>query len=101
MSNMMNAINVTAFGDANSLQVSQVPIPIPKTNEVLIRNHAIGVNFVDTQHRAGKPYPVDLPIILGIEAAGEGDEPAASRVRRMQYGRSSGAARGAMPGAVP
>ena len=71
MSNMMNAINVTAFGDANSLQVSQVPIPIPKTNEVLIRNHAIGVNFVDTQHRAGKPYPVDLPIILGIEAAGE------------------------------
>ncbi|MEO1521363.1 MAG: quinone oxidoreductase [Cyanobacteria bacterium J06633_2] len=71
MSSLMNAINVTAFGDAGSLQVSQVPIPTPKANEVLVRNHAIGVNFVDTQHRAGKPYPVDLPLILGIEAAGE------------------------------
>ena len=71
MSSLMKAINVTAFGDADSLRLSQVPIPIPKANEVLVRNRAIGVNFVDTQHRAGKPYPVDLPLILGIEAAGE------------------------------
>ena len=67
----MNAVNVTAFGDATSLQVRQVPIPRPGAHEVLIRNYAIGVNFVDTQHRAGQPYPVDLPLILGIEAAGE------------------------------
>ena len=38
--------------------------------EVLVRNEAIGVNFVATQHRAGLYYPVDLPLILGIEAAG-------------------------------
>ncbi|MEM8805482.1 MAG: quinone oxidoreductase [Cyanobacteria bacterium P01_G01_bin.38] len=71
MNTLMNAINVTAFGNATSLQMSQVPIPTPKANEVLVRNHAIGVNFVDTQHRAGQPYPVELPLILGIEAAGE------------------------------
>ena len=71
MNSLMKAVNVTAFGDAESLQVSQVPIPTPKANEVLVRNYAIGVNFVDTQHRTGKPYPVDLPLILGIEAAGE------------------------------
>jgi NADPH:quinone reductase len=34
---------------------------------------AIGVNFVDTQHRAGAPYPVELPLIPGIEAAGQVD----------------------------
>ncbi|MEL6382126.1 MAG: quinone oxidoreductase [Cyanobacteria bacterium J06626_18] len=71
MSPLMNAVNVTAFGEADSLRVSQVPIPTPNTNEVLVRNRAIGVNFVDTQHRAGQPYPVNLPLILGIEAAGE------------------------------
>ena len=71
MTTFMNAVNVTAFGDANSLQVRQVPIPRPAAHEVLIRNYAIGVNFVDIQHREGQPYPVDLPLILGIEAAGE------------------------------
>jgi NADPH:quinone reductase len=38
--------------------------------EVLVRHEAIGVNFVDTQHRAGAPYPVDVPFVPGIEAAG-------------------------------
>ena len=71
MISLMNAINITAFSDADSLRVSQVPIPVPKANEVLVRNYAIGVNFVDTQHRRGKPYPVKLPLIPGIEAAGE------------------------------
>jgi NADPH2:quinone reductase len=37
---------------------------------VLVKNEAIGVNFVDTQHRAGLYYPVALPLIPGIEAAG-------------------------------
>ena len=70
MDGMMNAIVVESFGDAESLRMSRVPIPTPKSNEVLIRNRAIGVNFVDTQHRSGRPYPVELPLTLGIEAAG-------------------------------
>jgi NADPH2:quinone reductase len=35
-----------------------------------VRNHWIGVNFVDLQHREGRPYPVTLPLIPGTEAAG-------------------------------
>jgi NADPH:quinone reductase len=38
---------------------------------VLVRHEVIGVNYVDTQHRAGAPYPVHLPLIPGIEAAGQ------------------------------
>ncbi len=45
-------------------------MPIPQPNEVLVENQAIGVNFVDTQHRAGTNYSVQLPLIPGIEAAG-------------------------------
>jgi NADPH:quinone reductase len=37
---------------------------------VLVRHEVIGVDYVDTQHRAGAPYPVQLPLIPGIEAAG-------------------------------
>lgn len=71
MNTTMKAIQVTEFGDAESLQISEVSIPTPKVDEVLVRNHAIGVNFVDTQHRAGNPYPIELPLIIGIESAGE------------------------------
>jgi NADPH2:quinone reductase len=35
-----------------------------------VRNEAIGVNFVDTQHRAGLNYPVTLRLIPGIESIG-------------------------------
>ena len=70
MKGMMNAVCIDSFGDADSLRVRQIPVPVPKAGEVLIRNLAIGVNFVDTQHRSGRPYPVELPLILGIEAAG-------------------------------
>ena len=47
-----------------------MPVAIPQEKEVLVKNRAIGVNFVDTQHRAGLNYPVNLPLIPGIEAAG-------------------------------
>ncbi len=71
MDRMMNAVSIDAFGDAESLRIRRVPGPTLKANEVLIRNRAIGVNFVDVQHRSGHPYPIELPLILGIEAAGE------------------------------
>jgi NADPH2:quinone reductase len=35
-----------------------------------VRHEVIGVNFVDTQHRAGAPTQVSLPLLPGIEAAG-------------------------------
>jgi NADPH2:quinone reductase len=43
---------------------------VPGPGEALVQHSAIGVNFVDTQHRAGRPYPVSLPLIPGTEAAG-------------------------------
>ena len=49
----------TAFAQAGS----------PGHNEVRLRQTAIGLNFIDTYHRAGL-YPVSLPSGLGLEAAG-------------------------------
>lgn len=41
----------------------------PRPGEVLLRNTAVGFNFIDTYHRTGV-YPVQLPSGLGLEAAG-------------------------------
>jgi NADPH:quinone reductase len=66
----MKAIIVYRHGSPDALQLRDVPMPEPLPDEVLIHNHFVGVNFVDTQHRAGLYYPIALPLILGTEASG-------------------------------
>jgi NADPH:quinone reductase len=66
----MLAMRIDMHGGTEVLRTVQVPTPAPGPGQVLVRHEAIGVNFVDTQHRAGAPYPVELPLIPGIEAAG-------------------------------
>lgn len=66
----MNAIFIREHGGTEVLRLEEIPVPMPKHKEVLVKNKAVGVNFVDTQHRAGENYPVNLPLIPGIEASG-------------------------------
>lgn len=42
---------------------------VPGAGELLLRHRAIGLNYIDTYHRSGL-YPVPLPAIPGLEAAG-------------------------------
>ena len=45
-------------------------LPRPGAGEVLLRQRAVGLNFIDTYHRSGL-YPLPgLPSALGLEAAG-------------------------------
>jgi NADPH:quinone reductase len=67
----MLAVRIDVHGGPEVLRAVQVAPPTPRPGQVLVRHEAIGVNFVDTQHRAGAPYPVQLPLIPGIEAAGQ------------------------------
>ena len=41
----------------------------PGPGEALVRQSAVGLNFIDTYHRSGL-YPVKMPFTLGSEAAG-------------------------------
>src|SRR5215212_10317118 len=66
----MRAMLVREHGEPNVLKLVDLPIPTPTKDLILVQHKAIGVNFVDTQHRRGAPYPVTLPLIPGIEAAG-------------------------------
>ncbi|MBC8161468.1 MAG: quinone oxidoreductase [Roseiflexaceae bacterium] len=66
----MRAIRIDAHGGPEALRLVALPLPKLGAGMVLIRHAAIGVNFVDTQHRTGAPYAVTLPLIPGTEAAG-------------------------------
>ena len=59
-------------GAADALHAVQMPRPVPKPGEVLIRVHAAGINRPDLLQRAGSyPPPPDAPETLGLEVAGE------------------------------
>jgi NADPH2:quinone reductase len=66
---MMKAIRMHQHGGPEVLRYEDVETPVPQTGEVLVRHAAMGVNYIDTYHRAGA-YPVPMPSGLGCEAAG-------------------------------
>lgn len=65
----MKAIRFEQTGGPEVLQVVEVDTPRPGPGQVLIRNEAIGINFIETYQRGGL-YPVKLPSGLGGEGAG-------------------------------
>jgi NADPH2:quinone reductase len=65
----MKAIRVHETGGPEKLVYEEVPIPAPGPDQVRIRIHAIGVNFIDIYHRTGL-YKVSCPFTPGMEAAG-------------------------------
>ncbi|WP_413673730.1 quinone oxidoreductase [Massilia cellulosiltytica] len=63
------AIRFARTGEPEVLEYVDVEVGDPGPGEARVRNHAIGVNFIDTYFRSGL-YPLDLPNGLGQEAAG-------------------------------
>ncbi|MCR9194912.1 MAG: zinc-binding dehydrogenase, partial [Hyphomonas sp.] len=93
----MLAMEVRRLGGPDALTPVRRAIPEPGSGEVLLRQEAIGVNFVDLNHRSGEPFPISVPFVPGIEAVGTvvavGDRMVHDYIgRRMAYA-------GPMPGA--
>ncbi len=65
----MKAIQITQTGGPEVLTLADLPIPTPKSGEVLVKVRASGVNFIDIYYREGR-YKAQLPFIDGQEAAG-------------------------------
>jgi NADPH2:quinone reductase len=77
----MRAIRIHGYGGPDVMQLEELPTPVPRTGEALVRIHAASVNFLDVQkrrgellgqafyHRVGGSEP-DLPAILGSQGVG-------------------------------
>ncbi len=65
----MRAVIISKTGGPEVLEIKEIKLEDPKSGEVLIKNEAIGLNYIDTYHRSGL-YPVELPSNIGMEGAG-------------------------------
>lgn len=74
----MKAIRIHEFGGPEVLKLEELERPVPKTDEILVRVYASGVNPADYVVRQGgnellRPF-LKLPLGLGLDAAGEVEE---------------------------
>ncbi|KWO56957.1 quinone oxidoreductase family protein [Burkholderia territorii] len=67
---MPKAIRYDQPGGPEVMKWIDVEVGAPKAGEVRIRQHAVGLNYIDVYFRTGL-YPQPLPGGLGMEAAGE------------------------------
>ena len=85
----MNAIEITAFGAPEVLQLGERPMPVPGAGELLIRVAASGINRPDVLQRTGNyPVPPGASDIPGLEVAGVIEQGDAQELLR--YGFKTG-----------
>jgi NADPH2:quinone reductase len=65
----MLAIRAAEAGGPEVLEAVDIPTPVPGPGQILVRHHAVGLNFIDIYQRSGL-YPLTFPAVLGQEAAG-------------------------------
>jgi len=65
----VHAIRFAKTGGPEVLEWQEVELGQPGPGEALVRNHAVGLNYIDTYHRSGL-YPLPLPSGIGLEGAG-------------------------------
>lgn len=68
---MVKAIRVHETGGPEVLRYEDITVPEPGLGEILVRNRAIGLNYIDTYFRSGLYPAPQIPFTLGNEAAGE------------------------------
>ena len=75
---MTQVVRIEQPGGPEQMKLVQVDVGEPGPNEVQVRHHAIGLNYIDIYQRSGLAS-LPLPLTPGIACAGVG---AAAPVRR-------------------
>ena len=69
---MVAAVRVHKHGGPEVLTLDDIEIGAPGQGQIKIKQHACGINFIDTYFRMGMyPSPVGFPFVAGNEGAGE------------------------------
>ncbi|MBW6496454.1 MAG: quinone oxidoreductase [Burkholderiaceae bacterium] len=66
---MTKAIRIEQTGGPEVMKLVDIDLPAPDPQEVQVRHHAIGLNYIDVYFRTGL-YPMPLPAGIGLEGAG-------------------------------
>jgi NADPH2:quinone reductase len=71
---MVAAVRVHKPGGPEVLTYEDIEVPAPGPGQIRIKQHACGINYIDTYFRSGlyaPPPPQSLPFVAGNEGAGE------------------------------
>jgi NADPH:quinone reductase len=69
---MVAAVRVHKHGGPEALTYEEVEVAAPGPGQARVKNHACGLNFIDTYFRSGLyPSPIGMPFVAGNEGAGE------------------------------
>jgi NADPH2:quinone reductase len=66
---MVGMIRIHTPGGPENLVWEDVPVGDPGPGEIRLKQHAVGLNYIDVYHRTGL-YPMPLPAAIGMEGAG-------------------------------
>jgi alcohol dehydrogenase len=69
----MKAYTINRYSKVDKLQLTEVPKPVAKENEVLIQIHAASINQLDAKLKSGEfklLLPYKFPLILGHDVTG-------------------------------
>jgi NADPH:quinone reductase-like Zn-dependent oxidoreductase len=67
------ALVLSQYGGADAVKVDKALAPTAQAGQVVVRVRAAGINGIDWKVREGwvkDAFPLDLPVVLGIELAG-------------------------------
>jgi NADPH2:quinone reductase len=67
---MVKVVQITQPGGPEVLQIANITLGAPGPGELLVRHHAVGLNFVDVYNRNGMYKQPAYPCGIGAEAAG-------------------------------
>ncbi len=67
---MSKAIRMHSYGGPDVLRWDDVPLPEPGPGEALVRQEAIGLNYIDVYFRTGHYKVPGFPAVIGQEGAG-------------------------------
>ena len=69
---MVAAVRVHKHGGPEVLTYEDIDVPAPGKGQIHVKQHAAGINFIDTYFRSGLyPSPVGMPFVAGNEGAGQ------------------------------
>ncbi len=66
----MKAAAIRKHGDANVIEIEELPMPKPAKGEVVLSVRAAGLNHLDIWVRSGGRFQITFPHVLGSDATG-------------------------------
>ena len=86
----MKAYTIKRYSKDDKLQLTEVPKPVAKENEVLVEIHAASINQLDAKLASGEfklLLPYKFPLILGHDVSGTVIS-VGSKVSRFKMGKA-------------